>query len=72
MMWLPTRLYESLPALYLAIGALLLLGAAYIGVGHGLMPGYVALGTTCLLASMYVTYLRHRARSSAEEVSAQR
>jgi len=72
MMWLPTRLYESLPALYLAIGALFLLGASYIGLGHGLMSAYVALGSTCLIAGTYVTYLRRKARSSAEQVLGQR
>lgn len=72
MMWLPTKVYESLPALYVAVGALLLLGASYIGVGQGLMPGYMALGSTCLIAGLYVTYLRRRARCSAEQVLAQR
>jgi hypothetical protein len=66
MMWLPTKIYESLPVLYVTVGALLLLGALYIGVGHGLMPGYMALGLSCIIGGMFVTYIRHKARSQAE------
>ena len=71
MMWLPTKVYESLPAFYVMVGALLLLGASYIGVGHSLMLGYVVIGSSCVLAGAYVTYLRRRARSSATMVAAQ-
>jgi len=63
MIRLPKKVYESLPVLYVTIGALLLLGALYIGVGHGLMPGYVALGSSCVIAGLYVTHIRHKARS---------
>ena len=66
MIWLPTKIYESLPVLYVTVGALLLLGALYIGVDHGLMLGYVALGLSCILGGMCVTYIRHGARSQAE------
>jgi hypothetical protein len=66
MIWLPTKIYESLPVLYVTVGALLLLGALYIGVDHGLMPGYVALGLSCMLGGMCVTYIRRRARSQEE------
>ena len=66
MIWIPTKIYESLPVLYVTVGALLLLGALYIGVDHGIMPGYVALGSSCMLGGMYVTYIRHRARTQAK------
>ena len=66
MIWLPTKIYESLPVLYVTAGTLLLLGALYIGVDYGLMPGYVALGSSCVLGGMCVMYIRHRARSQAE------
>jgi hypothetical protein len=59
MMWLPTKLYESLPALYIAVGASLLLGALY----SGLMFGYLALGASSILGGMLITYIRHKARS---------
>jgi hypothetical protein len=71
MMWLPTKVYEALPVFYVMIGALLLIGASYIGVNHGMMPGYIAIGSSCLFAGMYVTYLRRRARSSTGSVSLQ-
>jgi len=66
MMWLPTKVYESLPVLYVTIGALLFLGALYIGVGHGLMPGYVTLGLLCVIVGLYITHIRHQARSLVE------
>ena len=71
MIWIPTKLYESLPVLYVAVGALLLLGALYIGVNHGLMLGYMALGLSCMLGGICVTYVRQRARSQAESHSTQ-
>jgi hypothetical protein len=66
MMWLPTKIYESLPVLYVAVGALLLLGALYIGVDHELMLGYMAVGSSCMIGGMFVTYIRRKARSQAE------
>lgn len=69
-MWLPTKVYKSLPLLYVTIGALLLLGALYIGVGYGLMPGYVTIGLLCIIAGTYVTYIRWKARSLAAPRSA--
>jgi len=66
MMWLPSKLYESLPALYVAVGASLLLGAFYIGLDYGLMLGYVALGASSILGGMFITYIRHRARSESD------
>lgn len=66
MMWLPTKIYESLPVLYVTVGALLLLGALYIGVDHELMPGYMAVGVACVIGGMFVTYIRRKARSQAD------
>ena len=66
MMWLPTKIYESLPVLYVTVGALLLLGALYIGVDHELMLGYMTLGSSCMASGMFVTYIRLKARSQAE------
>jgi hypothetical protein len=66
MMWIPTKIYESLPVLYVTVGALLLLGALYIGVDHELMPGYMAVGASCMIGGIFVTYIRHKARSKAE------
>ena len=65
MMWLPTKMYESLPVLYVTVGASLLLGALYIGFNHELTLAYMALGSSCVSAGMFVRYLRHKARSQA-------
>lgn len=66
MMWLPSKLYESLPVLYMAVGALLLTGSIYIGINHGAMPAYVALGVSSILGGLFLTFVRYRARSHAE------
>ena len=59
-----------MPLLYVTIGTLLLLGAMYIGVSHGLMPVYVALGSSCVIAGISVTYIRYRSRCHTEADSA--
>jgi len=64
-MWIPTKIYEGLPALYLTVGALFILGAMYIGVTHGLMPGYAILGLSCMIAGALVSGIRRNARSGA-------
>lgn len=66
MMWLPTKIYESLPVFYVTIGALILYCAFYIGVSHGLMPGYTALGLSCMIGGMFVSYIRQKARSQTD------
>ena len=58
-------MYESLPVLYVTVGTLLLLGALYIGVDRELTLGYMALGSSCVGGGMFVTYIRHKARSQA-------
>lgn len=63
MMWLPTRIYEALPAVYVGMGALLLLGALYIGGGSELMLGYMTVGSSCVIAGFSVTYMRRKSRS---------
>ena len=68
-MWIPTRTYEALPALYFTIGALIVLGASYIGASYGLMPGYLLLGVSCIAAGVLVWVIRRNARSTAETSS---
>ena len=65
-MWIPVKTYEALPALYLTVGALIILGALYIGASHGLMPGYMLLGLSCVIAGVLVRNIRHNARSRAK------
>ena len=65
-MWIPAKTYEALPALYLTVGVLIILGAIYIGASHGLMPGYMLLGLSCVIAGVLVRNIRRNARSRAK------
>ena len=65
-MYLPSRIYEALPAAYISVGTLLVLGAAYIGIGDGLMVGYMAVGMSCIFAGLTVSSIRHRERSKSQ------
>lgn len=62
-MWIPTKLYEALPAIYLAVGVSINVCALYIGVGHALMPVYLFVGTGCVAAGVVVMTIRHHARA---------
>ena len=64
-MYLPEKIYEALPAAYVSIGTMLILGAAYVGIGYWPMVGYLALGVTCVFAGIRVHSIRRRARSRA-------
>lgn len=61
--FLPTKLYEALPAAYISVGALFVLGASYIGIGHLPMVGYLTVGVSCILAGLTVSIIRRRERS---------
>ena len=60
---LPEKIYEALPAAYISVGTLFILGAIYIGIGHGPMVGYLAVGLSCILAGVTVNSIRRRERS---------
>ena len=62
--FLPKKIYEALPAAYISVGSLFILGAAYIGIGHAPMVGYLAVGLSCILGGVTVTGIRRRERSS--------
>ena len=65
-MWLPKKLYESLPALYVVIGALFLAGVFYVGIDHWLMAAYLAIGVLCVMLGAGVATVRLRARGKFE------
>ena len=65
--FLPRKLYEALPAAYVSVGALLILGAVYIGLGHRPMIGYLAVGLSCIIAGVTVNIVRRRGRSKLED-----
>ena len=71
-MWLPRKLYESLPALYVAIGAMLLVGTLYVGIDHWIMLGYLALGALCVALGVVVIAIRRKARAKMAESRASR
>ena len=60
--YLPTTIYEALPAAYVSIGILFVLGAVYLGIGHGI--GYLAAGLTSIFGGLRIHFIRKRARST--------
>jgi hypothetical protein len=62
-MWLPTRLYESLPAVYIACGTLMITFVAYIGITSNPMPAYFAIGVMCIATGLIIHGVRRRARA---------
>ena len=69
-MWIPTKLYEALPALYVTIGVSITLGAVYIGISDETMLGYLILGAACVMAGIFVKSLRSKARSNRDQPQA--
>lgn len=61
--FLPARIYEALPAAYVSVGMMFIIGAVYIGIGHAPMIGYLAVGLSCILAGVTVNNIRRRERS---------
>ena len=64
-MWIPEKLYESLPAFYVTLGALFLAGALYVGIDHWMMAGYLGIGILCVTLGVTVASIRRRARADA-------
>jgi len=65
-MWIPTKIYEALPAIYVSAGLLLLLGSVYIGASHGLWLTYTVTGIVCALGGGLISSMRHSARTQAK------
>ena len=61
--FLPEKIYEALPAAYMAVGTVFILGAIYIGIDYGPMVGYLAVGLSCILAGFAVASIRRKKRS---------
>lgn len=66
-MWIPIKLHDALPAIYLASGILVILAALYIGIDDGLMVGYLILGLACVVVGMLGTAARDDAHSEAQK-----
>ena len=65
-MWIPTRIYEALPAAYVTVGLTFLIGALYVGVSHQLWLVYMVTGIVCVFGGVVITGIRHNARSQAK------
>lgn len=61
--FLPAKLYEALPATYISVGTLFIVGASYVGIDHLPMVGYLTVGVSCVLAGLTVGIIRRRERS---------
>ena len=66
-MWIPEKLYEALPAIYFAIGALLIGGSIYVGLDHDPSLGYLILGSMSIGAGIVVRNVRLRARAGSNQ-----
>ena len=69
-MWLPTRVYELLPMLYIIVGQIFMAGSVYISSYHKLAPMYFAFGVLSVVSGLYVSQRRlneHRAKQRAQD-----
>lgn len=65
--FLPKMIYEALPAAYISVGMLFIIGAVYIGSGHGPMLGYPAVGLLCIFGGLTLNIIRRRERSKRKD-----
>ena len=57
------KVHKILPALCIASGTILVVGAAYIGIGHTFTLGYATVGLTCLMAGTFMAAVRRKPRA---------
>jgi hypothetical protein len=65
-MWLPTRVYELLPTLYIVAGQAFLAGSLYISSYSKLAPMYFVLGVVSVLSGLFVSQRRLHKRRNGE------
>ena len=68
--FLPSRIYDALPIGYMSAGALLILGAMYVGIDHWPMVGYLAVGLSCIFAGVTVNSIRNKEQPTPEDALA--
>jgi hypothetical protein len=61
-MWIPYRLYEALPKIYVAAGGLVLAGALYAGFVSRSVLVYLLVALACVGYGASITWLRYRYR----------
>lgn len=62
-MWLPTRVYESLPGAYVIGGLFFVAGAIYLGPGVSVAPLYLTLGIIGICSGILVFIKRRHVRN---------
>ena len=62
-MWLPKRVYESLPCAYVVGGLLFVAGGIYLGPGVSVSPLYLTLGIISIFSGILVFIKRQHVRS---------
>ena len=65
--WLPGKLYESLPYLYVVTGSLFNAGIIYVGLDAPGAAYYLATGTLCTLYGLAVFYRRQMHRRAPDD-----
>ena len=61
-MWLPTPIYQRIPAFWLVMGTLFLMLGLYIGFHFALIYVYLGLGVVCIVRGIWVHLIRQRYR----------
>lgn len=61
-MWLPYRLYEALPRIYLAVGGVALAAALYVGFNSRSVLLYLLVALGCGVYGASIMWLRYRYR----------
>ena len=62
-MWLPIRVYESLPYAYVTGGLFFVAGEIYLGPGVSVAPLYLALGIISICSGILVFIKRRHVRN---------
>jgi len=70
-MWLPTRVYESLPCAYVIGGLFFVAGAIYLGPGVSVAPLYLTLGIISICSGFLVFIKRRYVRNQNMRVLSQ-
>lgn len=61
-MWLPTPVYQRIPAFWLVVGILFVVLGLYIGFHFALIYVYLGLGVVCIVRGIWVQLIRQRFR----------
>ncbi len=71
-MWIPYRLYEALPKIYISVGGLVLAGALYVGFDSRSLFIYLFVAFGCIAYGASIMWLRYRYRRPRPVSAAER